>query len=117
MQTFVVDGNFSAEHLKMRQPANDVSIADGHGFMVTDGPYKRHLVEANEDRQVGRLLLGRGLRAYMLPQHSTCHAHRAVNQANADRHDMEATGIGAIACGRHGCFIPHSVVDFQKGER
>ena len=30
---------------------------------------------------------------------------------------MEATGIGAIACGRHGCFIPHSVVDFQKGER
>ena len=58
--------------------------------------------------------------AYVLtrfPQHSTCHAHRAVNQANADRHDMEATGIGAIACGRHGCFIPHSVVDFQKGER
>ena len=68
MQTFVVDGNFSAEHLKMRQPANDVSIADGHGFMVTDGPYKQHLVEANEDRQVGRLLLGRGLvRAYTLP--------------------------------------------------
>ena len=30
---------------------------------------------------------------------------------------MEATGIGAIACGRHGCFIPHSVVDFQKGEQ
>ena len=67
MQTFVVDGNFSAEHLKMRQPANDVSIVDGHGFMVTDSPYKRHLVEANEDRQVGRLLLGRGLRAYTLP--------------------------------------------------
>lgn len=40
-----------------------------------------------------------------------------MNKANADRHDMEATGIGAIACGRHGCFIPHSVVDFQKGER
>ena len=56
MQTFVIDGNFSAEHLKMRQPANDISIADGHGFMVTDGPYKQHLLEATEDRQVGSLL-------------------------------------------------------------
>ena len=56
MQTFVIDGNFSAEHLKMRQPANDISITDGHGFMVTDGPYKQHLLEAAEDTQVGSLL-------------------------------------------------------------
>lgn len=27
------------------------------------------------------------------------------------------TGIGAAACPRHGCFVPHSVVDFHKGER
>jgi hypothetical protein len=40
-----------------------------------------------------------------------------VNQANANRRDLEATGIGACACARHGCFLPHSVVDFQKGER
>jgi hypothetical protein len=26
-------------------------------------------------------------------------------------------GVGAAACPRHGCFVPHSVVDFQKGER
>ncbi|KAH9829298.1 uncharacterized protein C8Q71DRAFT_718422 [Rhodofomes roseus] len=100
MQTFVMDGNFSAEHLKMRCPADDVAIGDGHGFMVTDAPYKNHLQGTLEQRE-----------------QSSCHAHRAVNQANADRHDMEATGIGAVACGRHGCFIPHAVVDFQKGER
>ncbi|KAH9917410.1 uncharacterized protein B0H18DRAFT_913487 [Fomitopsis serialis] len=99
-QTFVMDGNFSAEHLKMRRPQDDVSLADGHGFMVTDGPYKRHLKEAIDAREK-----------------SSCHAHRAVNQANANRHDMEATGIGAVACGRHGCFVPHAIVDFQKGER
>jgi hypothetical protein len=40
-----------------------------------------------------------------------------VNRANAERHKLEATGIGAAACSRHGCFVPHSVVDFQKGER
>jgi len=25
--------------------------------------------------------------------------------------------VGATACARHGCFIPHCIVDFQKGER
>ncbi|KAI6014687.1 hypothetical protein EDC04DRAFT_2870627 [Pisolithus marmoratus] len=29
----------------------------------------------------------------------------------------EVRGIGATACAQHGCFVPHSVVDFQKGER
>ena len=33
------------------------------------------------------------------------------------RRHLEVTGIGAIACARHGCFVPHSVVDFQKGEQ
>ncbi|KAI6038061.1 hypothetical protein EDC04DRAFT_2570386, partial [Pisolithus marmoratus] len=28
-----------------------------------------------------------------------------------------STGIGATACAQHGCFFPHSMVDFQKGER
>lgn len=40
-----------------------------------------------------------------------------MNKANADRHKLEVTGIGATACGRHGCFVPGSVVDFQKGEQ
>jgi hypothetical protein len=40
-----------------------------------------------------------------------------VNQANRSRGKLEATGIGATACARHGCFFPHSTVDFQKGER
>lgn len=43
--------------------------------------------------------------------------HKAINQANANRKNLQATGVGACACARHGCFLPHSVVDFQKGER
>jgi hypothetical protein len=50
-------------------------------------------------------------------QRSQCSNHKAVNQANANRHNLYATGIGACACAKHGCFVPHSVVDFQKGER
>ncbi|KAG1788809.1 hypothetical protein EV424DRAFT_1355962 [Suillus variegatus] len=50
-------------------------------------------------------------------QRSECNNHRAVNQANATWHRLEATGIGGCACARHGCFVPHAMVDFQKGER
>ena len=53
----------------------------------------------------------------MYQQRSDCNNHRAVNRANADRHRLEATGIGGCACARHGCFYPHGMVDFQKGER
>ena len=30
---------------------------------------------------------------------------------------LDCTGKGACGCARHGAFIPHCVVDFQKGER
>src|SRR5882724_7230692 len=49
-------------------------------------------------------------------QKSTCHNHKAVNAVNTHWNNLESTGIGACACERHGCFVPHSV-DFQKGER
>lgn len=49
-------------------------------------------------------------------QKSTCHEHDAVKSQNATRAHLDATGIGAIACARHGCFYPHSVINFEKGE-
>ncbi|EPS98310.1 hypothetical protein FOMPIDRAFT_59073, partial [Fomitopsis schrenkii] len=100
MPTFVMDGNFSAEHLRPRGLGDDVALGDGQGFMVTDAPYKAHLANSRE-----------------VSEQSKCNAHKAVNRGAAARADMEATGIGAVACGRHGCFLPHAVVDFQKGER
>ncbi|GBE85939.1 hypothetical protein SCP_0804630 [Sparassis crispa] len=97
---FVMDGNFSAEHMKMKHPEEDVALSDGQAFMVGQEDYKAHLAVAMESHQ-----------------RSTCHEHRAVNQANVDRANLDATGIGATACARHGFFVPHTVVDFQKGER
>ncbi|GBE84724.1 hypothetical protein SCP_0607040 [Sparassis crispa] len=97
---FVMDGNFSAEHMKMKHPEEDVALSNGQAFMVGQEDYKAHLAVAMESHQ-----------------RSTCHEHRAVNQANVDRANLDATGIGATACTRHGFFVPHTVVDFQKGER
>ena len=51
-RSIVKDGNFSAEHLKMKKPENDVALADGTGFMVTDKPYKEHLAAAKEIKGV-----------------------------------------------------------------
>ena len=39
-----------------------------------------------------------------------------MNAANLDRKNRDVTGIGACACAWHRCFVPHTVVDFQKGE-
>jgi hypothetical protein len=118
MRGFVMDGNFSAEHMAMRRPEDDVMLTDGAAFMVGTQDYKAHLAEAQEDKKGKVCLLSPSFTSILnLTQRSTCNNHRAVSQANANRHNLEATGIGATACARHGCFCPHSVVDFQKGER
>ncbi|KAG2114224.1 uncharacterized protein F5147DRAFT_743969 [Suillus discolor] len=99
-RSLVMDGNFKAEHLHPLNPGDEVSLMDGHGFMVGDAMYKEHLAIAQDTIQ-----------------RSECNNHRTVNQANASHHRLEATGIGSCTCARHGCFVPHAMVDFQKGER
>ncbi|KAI6143082.1 hypothetical protein BKA82DRAFT_4017826 [Pisolithus tinctorius] len=94
-ETFVMDGNFKAEHMLPKNAAEEVWLMDGNGFMVTSAPYKEYLTGTKSD----------------------CNNHRAVNQANAQRNKLESTGIGGCACARHGCFVPHAMVDFQKGEQ
>lgn len=50
-------------------------------------------------------------------QPSTCSQLRAVAEKNMMKKGYDATGVVAVACARHGCFAPGSVVDMQKGER
>ena len=52
MRGFMMDGNFQAEHMKMRNPENDVPLSEGTGFMVSQKPYELHLQSAYERRQV-----------------------------------------------------------------
>jgi hypothetical protein len=55
MRGFMMDGNFQAEHMKMRNPENDVPLSDGTGFMVSRKPYELHLKSAVERRQVSSI--------------------------------------------------------------
>ncbi|KIK81417.1 hypothetical protein PAXRUDRAFT_156166, partial [Paxillus rubicundulus Ve08.2h10] len=100
----IIDGNFKAEYLYDRQIDRQVWLMDCLGFMVSQSPYHEYLAATNHSLEVCivcTLLL----------------TMQAVNQANSSCVQLEATGIGATACAHHGCFIPHLVVDFQKGER
>jgi len=47
-----MDSNFQAEHMRMRNPENDVPLSDRTGFMVRNSPYKLHLKSAVERWQV-----------------------------------------------------------------
>ena len=113
-----MDGNFTADHMKMRHAEEDVPLTSGYGYMVEEVRYKEHLEKTGVDRGtlISDITLPLKMTAHLV-QRSTCNNHRAVNVANMHRNNLESTGIGACACARHGCFVPHSVVDFQKGER
>lgn len=111
-----MDGNFAAEHQRMRNREDDVRLSDGQAFFVTSNEYATHLKTAQNTVEVKKFSIA-SLTALIPSKRSTCNNHKAVNASNAMRRSLESTGIGATACARHGCFVPHSVVDFQKGER
>ena len=53
-----------------------------------------------------------------LNQRPSCQNNRAVNAAQSNnRCNLDVTGVIACCCARHGCFIPNSVCDLQKGEQ
>ena len=58
MRGFMMDGNFQAEHMKMRNPENDIPLSEGVGFMVSRKPYELHLQSAFERRQVIYIISG-----------------------------------------------------------
>ncbi len=96
-----MNGNFVSEHLQMQNPEDDVFLADSHEFMVKYELYKEHIKGSNELREAFR-----------------CNDHKVVNHVNHNHaKNLDATRIGVCGCGHHGCFFPHCMVDFQKGEQ
>ena len=48
----MTDGNFSLQNLYMKRPEFDVGLVDGEGYTVEDSPYRQHLRESIEYKQV-----------------------------------------------------------------
>ena len=51
-RSIVIDGNFSAEHLKMKQPEEDIALSPGGRYMVEPKQYELHLNTGKEVKQV-----------------------------------------------------------------
>ncbi|KAI5998448.1 hypothetical protein EDC04DRAFT_2612458 [Pisolithus marmoratus] len=94
-----MDSNFKAEHMPPKNAGNETWLMDGQGYMVASQDYKTPL--GGTTNKIMR---------------SDCNNHHAISQANHNRGQLTSTGIGGCACAGHGCFIPHSTVDFQKGK-
>ena len=51
-RTIAVDGNFHADHIKMRRPDLDIMLTNGRGYMVEEIQYKEYLSAAKESHVV-----------------------------------------------------------------
>ncbi|KAH6905428.1 hypothetical protein BKA70DRAFT_1373179 [Coprinopsis sp. MPI-PUGE-AT-0042] len=100
--SFVVDGNFVCAHLKSKGAGQDVFLKMGQGYFAGLQRYRAHVAHGKAEEPARK---------------SRCNEFRAVADKNKFHKGYDATGIAAFACARHGCIIPASVVDFQKGER
>ncbi|KAJ7882982.1 hypothetical protein B0H14DRAFT_2565062 [Mycena olivaceomarginata] len=97
------------------QPGRNVSIEEVK--TATNPKLYRPQVVADGNFKLDNLKM-RILRTMLASQTcSNCNNHRAVNETNIKRKEVDSTGIGAYACARHGCFYPHSVVGFKVGEK
>ncbi|KAF8799489.1 hypothetical protein BYT27DRAFT_7227805 [Phlegmacium glaucopus] len=90
---FVANGNFKADHVRQKTPAGDVWLSEGSGMMPRNAEYMDFLASAIE-------------RLTKAPCENT---FRAIMNA------LQASKF--IACGRHGCYAPQSLVDLFKGEQ
>lgn len=51
-RSIVIDGNFTADHLKMKRPENDVALSPGGRYMVEPTRYDAHLKSSVDYREV-----------------------------------------------------------------
>ncbi|EIW82952.1 hypothetical protein CONPUDRAFT_152009 [Coniophora puteana RWD-64-598 SS2] len=96
----VMDGNFKQQNYNMKHPENDVGLPDGLEYMVKQDKFAAHIATAKET-----------------PTRSTCNDHKAVNNSFVKRNHLKVTGIGAIVCSQHACWVPNSGVNFERGEQ
>jgi hypothetical protein len=43
-----LDGNFKADHIRQKNPGDDVPLTDGQAFFTAPAPYKEYLASASK---------------------------------------------------------------------
>ena len=66
MRTLVADGNFKQDHLQMKNPGDDVSLSDGHGYMVGKDAFETYIQSAPPLSKPVRYFLAPYVQCYVL---------------------------------------------------
>ena len=54
---YVVDGNVTAQHMKMKRLLDDVALADGLAYMVGETQYHNHVSFSPDSKEVSNVLM------------------------------------------------------------
>jgi len=113
------DGNFKADHVRQKSAADDIWLSDGLGMTTKNSDYNLFLETAWERSTVSECQVTFFLsRQIYLTQKAPCETNfRAIENALLFSKACDISGIVAIACARHGCFAPNSIVDLFRGEQ
>ncbi|TEB20788.1 hypothetical protein FA13DRAFT_1717460 [Coprinellus micaceus] len=99
-RSYVCDGCFTLVHQRSSSGNKDVDLKSGEGHMVCSHKFDEYLADSTE-----------------LPTKNECNQHKALNDRSKITQGCDVTGVGSMACMRHGCFVPGCQVNFQVGER
>ncbi|KAG8772841.1 hypothetical protein FRC12_002868 [Ceratobasidium sp. 428] len=95
------DGNFRSVRKNKKVNADDICLSDGKAYFAPKEPYKEWV------------------KTQKTPQRSekpACDRHKAGNDTSVRSTGKDVTGIGALTCTSHSCFIPRGIVDYFQGE-
>lgn len=112
----LIDGNQTAGHnMGKYGGVDDVCLTDGTGYFVTRGPFQQHCENAINTKTVSFASPSAGIMLLISElQRDVCNEHKATGSSDRSGNRLVA-GIGAAVCDDAFC-IPHTTVDFRKGE-
>ncbi|KAF9470935.1 hypothetical protein BDN70DRAFT_764156, partial [Pholiota conissans] len=100
-RSFVADGNFKADHVHKQNAAADVWLSEGGGMVPKRAQYQDFINKA-----VARITK------------APCqNLFRVIQTAMMLSRACNINGVVCIACARHGCYAPNSLVDLTRGEQ
>ncbi|KAI6104906.1 hypothetical protein EV401DRAFT_2060714 [Pisolithus croceorrhizus] len=104
MRQYVIDGNFTAQRMKMNKPELDVALSDGKGFMVAEVPYQSHLKQSLDSKEVSSVR----------DPPAAITGLSMLQTSTSPTYDLQGL-VPQLVLGM--AALSHTLVDFQKGER
>ncbi|CAE6527007.1 unnamed protein product [Rhizoctonia solani] len=94
------DGNFQSVRKDKKVEAGDICFSEGKAYVPEKKPYVEWTESQTEPQRTEKPI---------------CDHHKAGNDTSTRFVGRDVTGVGAITCAPHSCFVPGGFVDFRRG--